>query len=995
MRYRILGPLTVTVDGQSIAITAGRDRVVLAMLLLHAGRVLGVGTLADAVWGADPPATARGQLQSCVSRLRRALPAGVIHSDPAGYSLTPGPGELDAAEFTRLVADARAGDDAALYRRALDLWRGDAAAGIDSHGVRLAAAALEQQQVAAVEAWAELELAAGHAGDLIGELSATVDRFPLQERLSGQLMRALHRCGRQADALAEYRRVRSMLREELGLDPGHELQDLHSAILAGSPAEPARPEPAAPVRCLPRTVGDFTGRVGVVRRLVAAIDEAGPGGPVVAVVDGMAGSGKTTLALHLAALVGDRYPDAHLFVDLQGHSAEQPLEPTAALLVLLRQLGVDSERIPDTLIERIGMWRTEVAKRRVLVLFDNAASSAQMADLLPTAPGSLALVTGRRRLLGLDSVHPESLSVLDTDEATILLSRIVGARVWAEPEATAEVVRRCGGLPLAIRLAGARLAHRPQWRVADLVRRLGESVLPELAAEERSVASAFAVSYRQLATPAQRVFRLLGLCPATEFDELTAAALTGLTLPAVRDSLEDFVDVHLVDEPEPGVYRMHDLVREYSAALAAEFPAEERTGALRALLDQQLHAAAAANIPAYRLTLDRDIGTLSPLRPDLLDAVADPRARLEWERPHLGDYVAAAADTPHLIDYAWWLPRAAWRYLFQRGYMDDLSDLHRQAQATLERVANRAALATVLNYQASVHFSRSQLNTAATLLERCVALRREAGDRHALAISMINLAVVESEAGRWEKSIEIALQVRRLSMALNGRDEVNVLANAYQRLGRYPEALRYHRLRLLGQIDFRDGAKTGDTLVNIAVIEYRTGAVGLAVAIRKVRAALRRIQRAGHLYAEAEGWHELAVLMAADGRFDEAIAAHQEALRLSEQMRSGEPESRFCCGLGATLRLTGDDKAARAMFERGLRVAQRFGMPHPIAVSQARLGDCLISDDPDQARVLLERARSALADLGAPELRDVERSLAALGGVDHLHVGALGETMVR
>lgn len=995
MRYRILGPLTVTVDGQSVAVTAGRDRIVLAMLLLHAGRVLGVGALADAVWGADPPATARGQLQSCVSRLRRSLPADVIHSDPAGYSLTPGPGELDAAEFTRLLADAREKQDPALYRRALDLWRGDAAAGIDAHGVRLAAAVLDQQHVAALEAWAELELTAGRAGDLIGELSAAVDRFPLQERLSGQLMRALHRSGRQAEALAEYRRLRLALRDELGLDPSLEIQDLHSAMLTGSLAEPARPGPVAPVRCLPRTVGDFTGRVGVVRRLVAAIDRAGSDGPVAAVVDGMAGSGKTTLALHLAALIGDRYPDAHLFVDLEGHSAEQPLEPAAALLVLLRQLGVDGERIPGSLIDRVGLWRTELAKRRALILFDNAASSAQVADLLPTAPGSLALVTGRRRLLGLDGVRPESLSVLDADEAMILLSRIVGARVWAESEAAAEVVRRCGGLPLAIRLAGARLAHRPQWRVADLVRRLGESVLPELAAEERSVASAFAVSYRQLATPVQRVFRLLGLCPAVEFDLLTAAALTGLTLPAVRGSLEDLVDVHLVDEPEPGVFRLHDLLREYAAALAGDLPADERTEALRALLDQQLHAATATNLPAHRALVEHDIGGQPPLRPDLLDAVTDPRARLEWERPHLGDYVDAAAASPQLADYAWKLPRAGWRYLFTQAYLDDIYSLHQRALTVLERTGDRRPMMIMLNYLASVHFRRFQMEEAVRVLERCIVLCRESGDRAALARVMINLAVVESEAGRWEKSIEVALAVRRIDVTLDGRDEANVLANAYQRLGRYREALWYHRLRLIAQIEIRDGTRIGDNLANIAVIKYRLGAVRLAAAIRQVRAGLRLIQRSGHLYTEAGVWHELALLLAAAGRFDEAIAGHREAVRLAEQMQSREQESRFCCGLGTTLRLTGDDAGARAMFERGLRVAERSGMPHPIAVSRARLGDCLIDDDPEQARRLLVRARSALTDLKAPELRDVEKSLAALGGVDHLRAVAVGETMVR
>ncbi|WP_250028261.1 AfsR/SARP family transcriptional regulator [Paractinoplanes maris] len=990
MRYRILGPLSVTVDGRDVAITASRDRIVLAMLLLHAGRVLGVGTLADAVWGADPPATARGQLQTCVSRLRRSLPADAIRSDPAGYCLTPGAGELDAAEFTRLVAGAREHQDPALYRRALDLWRGDTAAGIDAHGVRQAAVVLDQQHVAALEGWAELELAAGHEGDLIGELSAAVDRFPLQEKLSGQLMRALYSAGRPADALAEYRRIRSVLRDELGLDPGRELRDLQAAMLSGDATGP----PSAPsrIRCLPRTVGDFTGRAGVVHRLVRAIDD-GAGRPVVAVIDGMAGSGKTTLALHVSALLGDRYPDAHLFVDLHGHDAEQPLDPAAALLVLLGQLGIEAGRIPPGLVDRVSLWRTELAQRRALVLFDNAASSAQLTDLLPTAPGSLALVTGRRRLLGLDGVHPESLSVLSADEAITLLARIAGARVWAEPEAGAEVVRRCGGLPLAIRLAGARLAHRPRWRVADLVRRLGGSALPELAAEDRSVAGAFALSYEQLPPPARRVFRLLGLNPAGEFDAITAAALTGLPLPEVQDLLDDLVDVHLVDEPEPEVYRLHDLLRQYAAALAAELPPGARVEALRGLLDQQLNAAAATNLTVYREAVERDVGRLVPLRPDLLEAVADPSARLEREQPRLGDYVDAAALEPELARFTWQLPRAAWRHLFTRGYLDDVLRMNRRALQVLERTGDRAATATVLNYLASVHYRKSQMDEAARLLEQCIVLRRQLDDRSALASALINLSVVHCDSGRWRKSIDLALAVRRMATAKHGRDELNVLANNYQRLGHYREALRHHRLRLLEQLEIREPTKIADTLLNVAVIKHRIGEVGVAVACRQVRVALRLTQRAGHLHGEAEARHELALLLAAGGRLSDAIAGHRHAIELAGQLNSREQQSRLRCGFGATLLLSGDVVGARAMFGQALLLAYESRMPHPIAVAQARLGDSLIDHDPAEARRLLEQAAAGLAGLEAPELRDVEKSLAVLGAGDHLRSGARGGTM--
>nr|WP_221378296.1 AfsR/SARP family transcriptional regulator [Actinoplanes polyasparticus] len=992
MRYRILGPLSVTVDGRDVAITAGRDRIVLAMLLLHPGRVLGVGALAEAVWGADPPATARGQLQTCVSRLRRSLPTGAIRSDPAGYSLTPGSGELDAAEFGRLVTEARARNDPRLYRQALDLWHGDAAAGIEAHAVRLAAAVLDQEHVAAVESWAELEMAAGLERDPTGELAAAVDRFPLQEGLSGLLMRALHRSGRQADALAEYRRVRLALRDELGLDPGRELQQLHTAILTGQ--LPAPSVSGAVIRCLPRTVGDFTGRIEEVRRLVTAIDLSAADGPTVAVIDGMAGSGKTTLALHVAALLGDRYP-AHLFVDLHGHDAEQPLDPAAALLVLLRQLGVETERIPSALVDRIGLWRTELARRRALILFDNAASSAQLADLLPTAPGSLALVTGRRRLLGLDGVHPVSLSVLTPDEAVTLLARIAGARVWAEPQAGAEVVRRCGCLPLAIRIAGSRLAHRPRWRVADLVRRLGESALPELAAEDRSVASAFAVSYEQLPEPARRVFRLLGINPANEFDAITAAALTGLPLPEAQDQLDDLVDVHLVDEPEPGVYRLHDLLREYAAALAAELPPPVRVEALRGLLDQQLNAAAATNLPVYREAVERDIGRLTPLRRDLLDAVTDPYARLEREQPRLSDYVDAAALVPELAHFTWRLARAAWRQLFMRGYLDDVYRMNLRALKVLERADDRAATATVLNYLASVHYRHSRMDEATRLLEQCIALRRQMDDQHALASVEINLAVVHSDSGRWRRSIELALGVRRTVTVKHGRDDLNVLANNYQRLGLYREALRYHRLRLMAQLDIREPTKLGDTLLNIAVIKHQLGEVSVAVACRQVRVALRLTQRAGHLHGEAEAQHALALLLASAGRPAEAVNAHQQALKIAEQMRNREQESRMRCGLGTTLLLTGDVTGARAMFEQALRAAHESRVPHSIAVAQARLGDSLIGHDEAEARRLLEQAATSLAALEAPELHDVEKSLAALRAEDHLRSGAVGGTMER
>ena len=1000
MRYQILGPLAVSGTGDHPAITAGRDRVVLAMLLLHPDRALGVGELVDAVWGEDPPATARNQLQTCVSRLRRALPPGAIHTDPAGYRLVVGPGELDAAEFERLAALARARHDSGLYRQALRLWRGPALVGIGAHAVRRAAAVLDERRAVTMEDWADLAIATGAGRELIGELSALVEEFPLRERLRGQLMTALHGAGRQADALAEFRRAREALRDELGIEPGPPLQELHRQILVGGLPESPRPVAAvvSPVRCLPRTVGDFTGRAEVVRRLVDSIAAADPGGPAIAVIDGMAGSGKTTLALHVAALLGDRFPDAHLFVDLHGHSQRAPLEPSAALLVLLRQLGIGAEAVPADAIDRTAMLRTELARRRTLLILDNASSSAQLTDLLPTAPGSLALITSRRRLSGLDGVRHESLALFPAEEAAALLTRIVGDRVAAEPEAAAEVVRRCGGLPLALRLAGARLAHRPRWRVADLARRLDESALPELAAEDRSVAAAFAVSYGQLSAPAQWVFRLLGLYPGADFDGPAVAALTGLALDDAREALDHLVDVHLVDEPEPEVYRLHDLLREFAAALAGEVGDEERRTALHGVLDLQMHAAMATVPPAYRAVLDRDLRHPVPLRPDLVGAVADPEARMERERRNLGAYVAAAiaADLP---GYVWQLPRAAWRYLWVRGYLDDVASLLGPALTVAEQIGDRSAVATIANYLASFHYRRAAIDEACRLLERTIGIREELGEWGGVVTAMSNLAGMHHIAGRWAKGIDLVQSSMRIAVAERTPWDIdawlNVLALGNLRLGRLPEALRLQRRRLLALLDTGDTTRTADSLVEIAVLKFRTGAVSAAAARRQVQAALRICQRARYRFAEGDVHTELARLLFAEGRLTEAVAAHRRAIEIAMEQHDPFQESKSRHAFGTTLRLAGDLPAARDMFRRALEIGQQVRLPYLIANARTGLGDCAAAGgDAAEAVRLWRQAREVYAGLGAPERADIDKRLAEMGGADQLrHVGD-GGTMV-
>ncbi|MCU7727227.1 tetratricopeptide repeat protein [Actinoplanes sp. KI2] len=945
-----------------MAITAGRDRILLATLLLHAGRVVDHATLAEALWGIGPPHTARSQVQTCVSRLRRRLPPGAIVSDPAGYRWTGDPDDVDAAIFARLVARARAGSDAALYREALDLWRGEALVGIDSQPVRAGAAALDEQYVAAVEEWAELELAAGRDRELIGPLTAAIDRFPLRERLRGRLIRALVGAGRVADALAEFRRTRRLLVEELGIEPGAELQELHRRVLSA--------DEAAPVRSLPRTVGDFTGRDEVVARLLAELDRPGP---AIAAIDGMPGSGKTTLALHVASLAGERFPDAHLFVDLHGHSAEQPLEPGAALLILLRQLGIPAAAIPAELGDRITRWRSELASRRALVIFDNAYSSAQLADLLPTAPGSAALVTSRRRLLGLDGVHPVQLAVLSPGDALALLARIAGGRIAAESAAAAEVVRRCGGLPLALRLAGARLAHRPRWQVADLVRRLGESALPDLAAEDRSVAAAFALSYGQLGEPARRLFRLLGVYPAPLFDAVAAAALAGLPLNEAHDLLDELIDGHLLDEPEPGIFRLHDLLREYAAALAGELPPD----AAEAVLDLQVHAFAAALPPVHQRLLRRDIGAHEPLRPDLLAELADPTARFEWERPQLGAYVQAAGDTR----YAWWIPRAAWWHLFNRGYNDDLRVVFEQSMRSVEKSGDRQGIAIVANYLASAYVRLSDYPRALEMVDRAIRLHAELGNWRAVATTLGNRAGVYDAAGRFADCVTSAqesLRLRALHGAVNySPTALTHLAGGYARLGRYAEALRYGRRALFLAVETGDAGATAMTLINIQKCKREAGLGSPMATDRYLAVALRLTRLRGNRPTEAEVLNEKAIVLRHRGRHDEAVALHEAAITIVRGTSDRLYEVTFIHDLAITRGSAGDRVCALELHRRALRLAQAHGMAYLAACAEAGIADCLAQTDPEQARRLWLVALAAFRQMGVPEQYEVERRLAA------------------
>jgi DNA-binding SARP family transcriptional activator len=581
VEFRVLGPLECLVEGRPVPLGGPKRQAVLAALLLAQERPLSLARLIDSVWDGTAPVTAGKQVRNAVSDLRRLLTAAgpVIRPAGDGYRLELAGAALDLATFTgwtararRLRDDARPDEAVAAYRSALGLWRGPGLAGLDSRPLRALAAGLDEQRLEVLEECAELELRRGRHRSLVGELSELVAQNPLRERQVAQLMVALCRSGAPAQALTVYERTRRTLAEELGVSPGPALRQLHARILSDEFRSAALDDgDLSGGNTLPGDMAHFTGRTAELARLAEALRQpARSAAPVVVVIDGMAGVGKTALAVHAAHHLAGPAVD-RLYVDLRAHRPG-PVHPAAALGILLRGLGLaDRAALPPGLAERSALWRRRLAGRRALIVLDDAAGSDQVRPLLPGTAGCLTVVTSRRQLTDLDCTDQISLSGLSPGEGRAQFDRLVGdGRPAAEPGAAAAVVEHCCLHPAAIHAAAARLRHRPAWTVGHLARRLadGDTRLAELDGTDGGLVAAFERSYELLSPPHQRLFRLLGQLRAPEVDPTRVAGPTGLPVPRVEQLLEDLVDVHLLQAVGPSAYRMHGLLRLYARGLA-------------------------------------------------------------------------------------------------------------------------------------------------------------------------------------------------------------------------------------------------------------------------------------------------------------------------------------------------------------------------------------------------------------------------------------------
>jgi DNA-binding SARP family transcriptional activator/Tfp pilus assembly protein PilF len=843
VRFRILGPLEVWTDEGWSGIGAPKWRALLAMLLLHPGQVVSTDRLIAGLWGEDPPDRAANLVSVYVLRLRRLIgdpQGGLLATRAPGYQLRLEPDDLDASVFEsaviqgrRALADGQAAQASAVLAQALSLWHGAAMADVPASDVITAESdRLEESRLAALELRITADLRGGQAAPLVPELRRLLSENPLREGLWTLLLLALEYTGRRAEAIAAYGDVRRVISDELGVNPGPELRQLYQRLLAADDADAApgmptaRPEPtpepprpatsaprrpadadaARPPAQLPADIGDFTGRGSHLAQLRSLLTRSSgtdnPSALTIAVVAGTGGLGKTTLAVHAAHSLRDEFPDGQLYVNLRG-AAEQPAMPEEVLARLLRDLGVMPGQVPAGQEERAALYRTRLAGRRVLIVLDDARGAAQVRPLLPGSASCAVIVTSRHRLADLAGSRLVDLDVLDDEDAHRLLTAIIGPeRAAAEPGAVSEVLAACAGLPLAIRIAGARLASRRGWTVSTLARRLADQRrrVDELTSGDMAVRACFDVSFDSLpksvtadgVDPAH-AFRLLGVWQGPGISLPAAAALVGQPEDPVADALEILVDAHLLESRAPDWYSFHDLLRAYAGERAqAEEGAETVNDAVARILDWYLRAAdaAAAVIVPYR---DRvPLGPADPAASALHFETTD--GALTWSSQERANLVAATRQAAAVArhDVAWKLSVATMAGFELHGYRSEWSATSTVALSSARLANDRYGEAWVLN-NIAILLSTQEAEGAIAHFEQAMAIRAEIDDRHGQIQTATNLAFCYLLQGQHDQAVtagKYALQLQRDSGRRHGEGiTLCNLGEAYLGLGRYEEAI--------------------------------------------------------------------------------------------------------------------------------------------------------------------------------------------------------------
>jgi DNA-binding SARP family transcriptional activator/tetratricopeptide (TPR) repeat protein len=911
VRFLVLGPVEVRpADGRVFTMPRRHERCLLAILLLQPGRPVSTERLCDLLWDEDPPPQARASVYTYVARIRSGLArAGVpdaVESTRGGYRVAVDPDDVDAHRFRSLFDAATRTTDLTerdrLLRDALDLWRGPTLQHAASHRLRdRLCADLEELRHRAVEESLATGLDLGRHQELLPQLARLNADEPVRERLVELHMAALYRQGRSAEALDVYRQARTRLAEELGLEPGPALRELQGVILRGEQL----PGPEAPALTgyrirpahLPPDLRTFAGRTQHLRRLDALLDQ-GNGTVVISAITGTAGVGKTSLAVHWAHRIADRFPDGQLHVNLRGFDPHgTAMSPSEALGTFLEAFDIPPQRIPDSLTARVGLYRSLLAGRRILVLLDNAASAEQVRPLLPGAAGCLALVTSRNQLDGLiagESAQPLTVELLTDPEAYELLTRRLGAaRVAAEPQAVAEIVERCTRLPLALAIVAARAATRPTVSLATLARELADASgsLDPFAGSDAAtdVRAVFSWSYRTLSAPAARLFRLLSLHPGPDLTAPALASLAGLPPDRVAPLVTELVHGHLLTETTRGRYTTHDLLRAYAGECAAAQTPAERESALYRMADHYLHTARTADrsVNPYRDPID-----IAPPEPGTTPE--DPVDAMTWfESEHrVLLAVLGEADRLGMDRKAWQLAWALGTFLDRRGRWHDWESASRLALAAAERGndprgrahAHRdlgGALAWLARYEdAHKHFQSALIGFT------------DLDDRAGQALTHTNISWLYGLEKHHQDAFDHAEAALRRYRSVAHRPgtatALSSLAWCHCHLGRYEQGHEYSAQSLALQQELGD--RRGQAF-SWGINGYAHEHLGdLRQAIRCYESALSLLRECGERYYEAWCLADIGDAYHALGEDDAAVRAWRPALALFEQLHHPDAE---------------------------------------------------------------------------------------------------------
>ncbi len=1015
----ILGALLVSRDGIKVDLAGIRRRALVCRLAVAGGRPVPAGQLAEDLWEGRPGPATPATLQSHISHLRRLLgPQQLVYRD-GGYVLEFGADGVDAVVFDREfkagLQQLAAGDPAGaagLLHAALGRWRGAALA--DVAGQLWAAGEitrLEELRLQATEALLDARLALGEHDAVVTAAEAAVAQQPLRERLWSQLMLALYRSGRQADALRAYQRLRRHLSDELGLQPGPDIAALEGAILRQDPTLDAPAKAAVLARAvivpreLPADVEGFTSREAELAELdwllpvtACAAGEA-PGLVVISAVSGTAGVGKTALAVRWAHRVTDSFPDGQLYVNLRGYDPDQPMLATEALAGFLRALGVAGADIPLEEAERAGRYRSLVAGRRLLVVLDNAATVEQVRPLLPGSSSVMTLVTSRDSMAGLvarDGAHRLDLDVLPAADAVTLLYTLIGQRAEVDPAAAAALAAQCARLPLALRVAAELAVARPDTPLAGLVVELAglqdRLELLDAGGDPRTaVVSVFSWSYRHLPPQAGRMFRLLGLHPGADWDRYAAAALAGTGVTRAGQQLAVLARAHLIQPAGADRYGMHDLLRGYAAGLAAGSDSDQaRQAALTGLFDYYLAACGAA------------MDCLAPFarhhRPDHIPAgtpvpaFGDQSTAVAWLDTELATLSAVTACTATRGWPGHTTRLAGTLYLYlATGHETEGLTICTRALAAARDSGDRAAQARVLNNLGAFHYRQGHHLQATDCHQQALAVARDIGDRHTQARGLAGLATVHDQQGRYQQAAHRYRQALSLFRELDDQlGELVTLGNigvVYLRQSRYQQAADHFQqvLTLARQIGDEDDVACA--LGNLGEICYLQGRYQQAA--DHLRQALPLSRQTGNQHCEAEVLTRLGGVYRQQGHLDQAADYHQQALALCQEIGNRDGEADALNGTGETALAAGQPGQARVSHAAALALTRQTGNRREQARALARLGEVSYRQGQyDQAAEYHQQSLALFRELGSS---DGEADALNGAGETYLAVGQPGQ----